>query len=96
MGNGSRWKRALFLYPKRTEACNKKAKKKEVKIERKEFDYSLGEDNFLLLDNASLYCNGMWDECGYILGKDDKLRRKYGLDHYGSFGSFIHYTSYKP
>ncbi len=28
MGNGSRWKRALFLYPKRMEACNKKAKKK--------------------------------------------------------------------
>ena len=31
MGNGSRWKRALFLYPKRTEACNKKAKKLNCK-----------------------------------------------------------------
>ena len=59
--------------------AEEKAKKKEVKIERKEFDYSLGEDNFLLLDNASLYCNGTWDERGYVLGKDDKLRRKYGL-----------------
>lgn len=59
--------------------AEEKAKKKEVTIERKEFDYSLGEDNFLLLDNASLYCNGTWDERGYVLGKDDKLRRKYGL-----------------
>ena len=31
------------------------------------------------MDNASLYCNGTWDERGYVLGKDDKLRRKYGL-----------------
>lgn len=51
----------------------------EVAVREKSFRYELSEDNFVVLDRASLLNDGEWDERGSVLAKDGLLREKYGM-----------------